>query len=160
MNTFLDRLCRLETFQAIIHSLTPEQLVVVALRLDGLGVSEAAQELGVSRQVVEARLKSAQKRAREHLADYDLEDRRCSRKPLQKLSMAQLRILAAVDHLTEVGIPASPTLVCEYLSISNVRKTMERMVINGLLVRAEKVESYQTYRIADGILKEEEVEKA
>ena len=64
-NPILDRLIAQESYTALLDELTPKQLSVTALRLDGIPLSLAAQLLGVSHQTLAERIRTA----RRHLLD-------------------------------------------------------------------------------------------
>ena len=58
----LERLVGLERYGEILELLTEKQLVVVALRLEGLNGEEIAELLGISRRAVNIRLQGARAR--------------------------------------------------------------------------------------------------
>jgi len=58
----LDRVVERETFAEILACLTPQELAVAALRLEGLSDAEIGILLGTSRQAVRQRLAKAQMR--------------------------------------------------------------------------------------------------
>lgn len=58
----LERVIERETFAEILACLTPEELAVAALRLEGLSDAEIGALLGTSRQAVRQRLTKAQAR--------------------------------------------------------------------------------------------------
>lgn len=58
----LDRVVERETFAEILVCLTPQELAVAALRLEGLSDAEIGTLLGMSRQAVRQRLAKAQLR--------------------------------------------------------------------------------------------------
>jgi len=62
MGEDLERLVGLERYGAMLEVLTPKQLVVVALRLEGLNGAEMGEELGISRKAVALRLQGARQR--------------------------------------------------------------------------------------------------
>ena len=64
-NPVLDAIIARETFAEMLASLTPQQLAVVALRLDGLPFLIIDQYLGISRGCGYERIKSARQRLRE-----------------------------------------------------------------------------------------------
>lgn len=57
-----DRIISLETQRQILDLLSPKELTVVALRLDGLNQAAIAMLLGMSRSTVCMRLSSAQRK--------------------------------------------------------------------------------------------------
>ena len=57
-----DRLVSLETQQQILDLLSPEEFVVVSLRLDGLNQASIAMLLGLARSTVSMRFASARRK--------------------------------------------------------------------------------------------------
>ena len=62
MGEDLERLVRLERFGEMLGVLTEKQLVVVALRLEGLNGEEIGELLGITRKGVQSRLAGARQR--------------------------------------------------------------------------------------------------
>ena len=62
MSEELARLERLERYEEILAALTPQQLVIVALRLDGYNLTEIAEVLGLTAGAASGRLNSARAR--------------------------------------------------------------------------------------------------
>ena len=62
MGEDLERLVGLERYGEMLGVLTPKQLVVVALRLEGMNGEEIGELLGISRKAVHVRLLGAEKR--------------------------------------------------------------------------------------------------
>ena len=53
-----------ERYGELLACLTPQQLVVVALLLEGMNGQEIAEELGITRKAVYVRLRGAKRRLR------------------------------------------------------------------------------------------------
>lgn len=68
-NPYLDRVISKENFEELVVALTPKQLSVVALMLEGLSQSAIAELFGVERQLVNQRVALAAKRARDRVPD-------------------------------------------------------------------------------------------
>ena len=62
MIRFAERLIARERFQEVLSALTPCELALVALLMDGLSVADAAELLGISRQAAGRRLARARRR--------------------------------------------------------------------------------------------------
>jgi DNA-directed RNA polymerase specialized sigma24 family protein len=63
-NPQLDALIARENYRELLAELRPEELAVVALRLEGLRYDEAAELLGFTRQGVYQRMRAARSRLR------------------------------------------------------------------------------------------------
>lgn len=61
-NVHIDRIIGMETYAQLLKLFTPRELVVIALRYEGLSNLEVAAELGLSKAAVSMRLDTARKR--------------------------------------------------------------------------------------------------
>lgn len=61
-NVHIDRIIGMETYAQLLKLFTPGELVVIALRYEGLSNMEVAAELGLSKAAVSMRLSTARKR--------------------------------------------------------------------------------------------------
>jgi len=66
---FAERLVSLDRQREILELLTPQQLAVVALVVDGFSQAEAARMLGISRQAAQRRLRAARRRVLRELPE-------------------------------------------------------------------------------------------
>ena len=71
----LERLCMLERYEIILKTLTPKQLAVVALLLDGIQGDDVGALLGIPTDTVTSRLAYARKCVLKKLPDLDVKGR-------------------------------------------------------------------------------------
>jgi DNA-binding CsgD family transcriptional regulator len=147
-NEQLERLVHLEEYERLLRVFTPKQLVVVALRLDGLKLVEIAEILGVSRMQIWQRLMGARRRllrawpdleadAQSRLMDRGWRDRDGS--PLARPTEKQRQVLATMAELEAEGALVCPVAIARRsgvgeTSIGGHLRSLER---RGLVRRGE-----------------------
>lgn len=133
---------RLQRFRDMLSVLTPTQLSVVALRLDGASVVDIAEMLGISHQAVVERLNNAGRRLVRHWPELEDEAEsrrrdRNKRSAYQVLSPDALRVFLAVKESVARGEPAYRNALARRLGMDSRRvgHFLHQLVDRGHLVR-------------------------
>jgi len=98
------RLIALENYQEILDQLTPEQLLVVALRAEfGLNDRQIGQEIGLTKQAVSKRFRQAAQAIAGHLPHLAYEGRRQQFYARSELDSNERAFLRTLAFLTKQG---------------------------------------------------------
>lgn len=130
----------MERYREILEQLTPQQLIVVALRVEyDLGLAEIGQELGITKQAVSCRLNGAAKAIRRGIPDLAYEARRprTYKRPDRGpgLSADEVAFMAAMIDLSDRGEPATISAIARELARNRkaVYRTFQKLLDRGLV---------------------------
>ncbi len=161
----LDRLVERESFGEIVALLEPDELVVAALRLEGLSDSQIGRLLGVTRASVSYRIQAASRRIMEQQPDLAplLRDRRqpSQRAPCQETPPLEHGWLCrrSDDEADLLPEPSADLTTQEVAQRCHVKpQTVRRWIRAGRFPNVHQVGLRGDYRIPEGDLVELEGE--